>query len=150
MGLAGVVINIDLGKAAAIGIARLYEELLGFTYAREKEVGGEAVARLIGLPNPVRLKIMYLSREGLTVELFQCLEPKPSPRSNRALNEPGLSHIALLVDDIDELLSKVPSYGGQVLEDTKGPILEDTEADDALFIRDPDGQLIELLPPEAM
>jgi hypothetical protein len=42
------------------------------------------------------------------------------------------------VDDVDELLKTVPGYGGEVLANTN--------IGAACFIRDPDGQLVEILP----
>ena len=47
--------------------------------------------------------------------------------------------MSISVDDIPALLARVPDYGGQVLADTDLGGM-------AVMIRDPDGQLIELLP----
>ena len=52
-------------------------------------------------------------------------------------NEPGLTHVSLRVDDMPATLAQVRALGGQVLEDT--------DLGGAVFIKDPDGQLIELL-----
>ncbi len=54
------------------------------------------------------------------------------------MNEPGLTHVSLSVDDIDEVCARVPAYGGEVVESSN--------IGAAVFIRDPDGQLVELLP----
>jgi catechol 2,3-dioxygenase-like lactoylglutathione lyase family enzyme len=55
------------------------------------------------------------------------------------MNELGLTHISLSVDDIPATCALVEQYGGTVLHET--------QLDSAsLFVRDPDGQLIELLP----
>ena len=53
------------------------------------------------------------------------------------MNELGLTHISLSVDDIPETCRRVPEYGGEVLADTDIGV--------GVFVRDPDGQLIELL-----
>jgi hypothetical protein len=42
--------------------------------------------------------------------------------------------------DVAEVCERVAAYGGQVLTET--------DVDVAIFIRDPDGQLVELLPLE--
>jgi hypothetical protein len=52
------------------------------------------------------------------------------------MNEPGLTHISVSCD-VDVVLSHVADYGGEVLDDTN--------IGAGVFIRDPDGQLIELL-----
>ena len=56
----------------------------------------------------------------------------------RVMNEPGLTHLSVSVDDVDGLLVRVPEYGGEVLADTNIGF--------GVFIRDPDGQLVEILP----
>jgi len=54
------------------------------------------------------------------------------------MNEPGLTHVSVSVDDIDAVCARVGEFGGEVLTDTN--------IGAAIFIRDPDGQLLELLP----
>ena len=56
------------------------------------------------------------------------------------MNHPGLTHISLSVDDLAELLTRVAELGGEVIADSN--------IGNAAFIRDPDGQLVELLPME--
>ncbi len=124
----------DLAKAR-----RFYEELLGFKYDRELEVEGEASAKLLRVKMPVKLKAVYLVREGFTLELLYYAQPGTTPARQRAMNEPGLTHISVNVSDMDGILKKVPSFGGEVLKDTNLGV--------AIFIRDPDGQLIELIEP---
>jgi catechol 2,3-dioxygenase-like lactoylglutathione lyase family enzyme len=54
------------------------------------------------------------------------------------MNEPGLTHVSVSVDDVDATLRLVTEHGGEVLEDTNIGF--------GLFVRDPDGQLVEILP----
>ena len=63
-------------------------------------------------------------------------DAKAGPR--RVMDEVGLTHMSLSVSDLAGVLTQVPSFGGSVIE-------EATTAQFAM-IRDPDGQLIELLP----
>ena len=56
------------------------------------------------------------------------------------MNEPGLTHISLSVEDLDGVLARVPDYGGDVVKNSNIGF--------GAFIRDPDGQLVELLPME--
>jgi predicted enzyme related to lactoylglutathione lyase len=53
------------------------------------------------------------------------------------MNEPGLTHLSLSVDDIRATAKKAVAHGGT--------IIEESDLGAALMIRDPDGQLIELL-----
>jgi catechol 2,3-dioxygenase-like lactoylglutathione lyase family enzyme len=54
------------------------------------------------------------------------------------MNEPGLTHLSISVDDVRGTAEKAVEYGAT--------IIEDSDLGHALFIRDPDGQLLELLP----
>jgi predicted enzyme related to lactoylglutathione lyase len=54
------------------------------------------------------------------------------------MNEPGLTHISLSVDDVDDVCARVPEFGGDVIGSSN--------IGTAVFVRDPDGQLVELLP----
>jgi catechol 2,3-dioxygenase-like lactoylglutathione lyase family enzyme len=117
---------------------RFYEELLGFEFDRELRPPDHPSDQLLRITAPVGMSVVYLKRDGLVLELLQFDRPGNPPYRARAVNEPGLTHISLSVEDIDEVVARVAGYGGEVLEDTRIP--------GAIFIRDPDGQLIELLP----
>ncbi len=54
------------------------------------------------------------------------------------MNEPGLTHISVSVDDIDASCARVVEFGGEVVEGSN--------IGAAVFVRDPDGQMVELLP----
>ncbi len=123
----------DLARAR-----RFYEEALGFQHDRDLEVEGEMPARLLRLPTPLKLQAVYLVREGFTLELLHYPQPGTAATRDRVMNEPGLTHISLSVDDMPATLAQVRALGGHVLEDTN-------LGGAAVFIRDPDGQLIELL-----
>ena len=118
---------------------RFYVELFGFVCEREINPPDEASALLLSLPAPLGMTAAYLVRDGLVLELLHFAAPGQT-REYRAweMNEPGLTHISLSVDDIPAICARVPEYGGQVIEST--------DIGAAIFIRDPDGQLVELLP----
>ncbi|MGH9302021.1 MAG: VOC family protein, partial [Acidimicrobiales bacterium] len=116
---------------------RFYEELLGFEFERELKVPDEPAAKLLGIEAPLGMTAWYLRLGGLVLELMQFDRPHNPVRSPRPLNQPGLTHLSVGVADISAVLARVADYGGQVVEDTNiGP---------AVFVRDPDGQLLELL-----
>jgi catechol 2,3-dioxygenase-like lactoylglutathione lyase family enzyme len=117
---------------------RFYTELLGFEVWRELTPPQEESARLIGLDPPLGSTVCFLRRDGFVLELAHFAEPAHRPPSRRrSMDEPGLTHLSLSCD-IDEVCARVASYGGEVLTETN--------IGAAVFIRDPDGQLIELLP----
>ena len=118
---------------------RFYAELLDFELEREITPPDELSSKLIGLQPPLGFTAAYLVRDGLVLELLHFAAPEHArePRP-RLMNEPGLTHISVSVDDIDAVLARVADYGGEVQPHMRIP--------NGAFIKDPDGQLLELLP----
>ena len=118
---------------------RFYEELFGFEFLREINPPDDPSNKLLRLNNPMGMTAVYLQCEGFILELlhYSGEGAKPLPFRERAMNEPGLTHISLSCD-IDDVCTRIGDFGGEVLEDTNIGF--------GLFVRDPDGQLIELLP----
>ncbi len=117
---------------------RFYEDLLGFEFWREISPPDRATAQLLALDGPLAMTACYLRRDGFILELLHYADPSHRRESaRRSMDEPGLTHISLSCD-IEGVCARVAEYGGEVLTDT------DIKA--GIFIRDPDGQLVELLP----
>jgi catechol 2,3-dioxygenase-like lactoylglutathione lyase family enzyme len=117
---------------------RFYCELLGFTFLREIQPPDEGSAQLLSLAPPLEMTAVYLGRDGFVLELLQFAAPgRTQPVVTRAMNEPGLTHVSLSVDDLPDVLARIPDYGGEVIASSN--------IGAAVFVRDPDGQLVELL-----
>ncbi len=118
---------------------RFYEELLGFGFQRALRPPDDPSSRLLRLPAPLGMTAVYLERDGFVLELLHFTGDGAAarPRRDRPVNEPGLTHISVSCD-VADVCARIVEYGGEVLPET------DIEL--AVFVRDPDGQLIELLP----
>ena len=118
---------------------RFYIDVLGFEAWREIEIPDSGSEKLLRLPSPVGLTACYLRRDGFVLELlhFAGSGAAPRPYQERVMNDPGLTHVSISVDDIEATCRKAVEYGGEVLDDT--------DVGAAVYIRDPDGQLVELL-----
>jgi len=119
---------------------RFYEELLGFAFRNElPPLPDGPTSQLLRIEPPVGLRAAYLERDGFVLELMQFDRPGNAPQREREVTEPGLTHLSVSVDDLVATCARVSDLGGEVLEDTDVGGM-------AVMIRDPDGQLIELLP----
>jgi len=123
----------DLNRAR-----RFYEEALGFRSLYELPIPDDASSRLLMVERPVACTAAYLRLDGLILELIHFDRPGNPPHAERVMNEPGLTHISVCVDDLPSALERVAELGGQVLDETNLGL--------AVMVRDPGGQLIELLP----
>jgi catechol 2,3-dioxygenase-like lactoylglutathione lyase family enzyme len=121
---------------------RFYEELLGFTFEHEIVPPDDVTGKLLSLDPPLGLRAVYLRKDGFRLELLAYEDQlSRTPARERPMDEPGLTHISLGAVDVAGLLERVEGLGGTVLGDTDIGV--------AVFIRDPDGQLIELLESKA-
>ena len=119
---------------------QFYVEVFGFAVEREIQPPDDPSAKLLALEPPVGMTACYLRRDGLVLELlhFAGAGAPPRPFVERTMNDPGLTHLSFSVDDIPATCALVTTHGGQVLDGT--------DIGMAIFVRDPNGQLIELLP----
>lgn len=137
--MSGVIYNhIGLCVSDRARSRQFYEGALDFRYWWELEPPDDGVSQLLQLPRPVGLHAVYLYRDGLVLELLEYKQMQLPPWRQRSMAELGLTHISLSVADLDDVLQKVTALGGSVIKET------DSGAG-AIMIRDPDGQLIELL-----
>ena len=117
---------------------RFYQEVLGFKSWYEFQPPEEATAKLSSLKSPLGVTASYLTLDGFVLELIHYSAPGAlTAHRQRVMNEPGLTHISVAVDDVRATARKAVEYGGQIIDDSDIGI--------GLFIRDPDGQLLELL-----
>jgi catechol 2,3-dioxygenase-like lactoylglutathione lyase family enzyme len=116
---------------------RFYVELFGFEEVRRLRPPDDPSARLLRLDPPLGMTAVYLQRDGFVLELLDFADrPEPAFRP-RAMDELGLTHVSLSCD-LEQVVPRVAEYGGEVLADT--------DIGGGIFIRDPEGQLVELLP----
>jgi catechol 2,3-dioxygenase-like lactoylglutathione lyase family enzyme len=132
----GFVAHSGLGVSDLARSTRFYCELLGFSPDRELAMTAAQVSDFLGLDRPADMKAVYLYLGDFQLELL-AFEPAGDNRvRERRMNEVGLTHISIAVDSVPDVLAKVTDYGGEVVSRI---------GDMAAMIRDPDGQLTEIL-----
>lgn len=118
---------------------RFYTELFGFVVERELDIPDDPTDKLLGLAGPLGLHCAYLRLgDEFVIELLSFRDAEVHrPSSARTMDEVGLTHISFSVPDVASTCEKVRDLGGEVLEST--------DIGFGVFVKDPDGQLIELL-----
>ena len=127
-----------------------YRDLLGFEVVNERpQVTNSYFRAIIGYPDAVVYAIlMRIPGSDHHLELFQYLQPVGTPQDLEPKN-PGSSHIAYKVDDLQAMYPTLKEANVNLISE---PIYLDegpNEGGWALYMRDPDGIVIELfqLPP---
>jgi lactoylglutathione lyase len=116
---------------------RFYEGLLGFRFWWEVEPPDDGTDRLLQLAKPLGLHATYLVRDGFVLELLDYSRRDVHAGPRRVMDQVGLTHLSLSVSHLDAVLQLVEGFGGSVIDETV--------SEQSAMIRDPDGQLIELL-----
>jgi lactoylglutathione lyase len=116
---------------------RFYEGLLGFEFWWELEPPDDGTDQLLQLDAPIGMHATYLVRDGLVLELLDYSQREVHAGPERVMDQLGLTHLSLSVTNLGEVLGMVDGFGGSVVAETV--------SESSAMIRDPDGQLLELL-----
>jgi lactoylglutathione lyase len=117
--------------------SRRFYEGLGFVHQRDLRPPDDVTGRLLDVAAPVALTAVYLTMGTFVLELLHFDRPGNAPARPRPFTEPGLTHLSFDVDDLPATLALVRDLGGEVVESSDIGV--------AILVRDPDGQLLELI-----
>jgi catechol 2,3-dioxygenase-like lactoylglutathione lyase family enzyme len=116
---------------------RFYEGLLGFEFWWELEPPDDGTDHLLQLDRPLGVHATYLVHDGFVLELIDYSKREVHAGPVRVMDQVGLTHLSVSVSDLSGVLAMVDNFGGSVLKDTVSGQMA--------MIRDPDGQLVELV-----
>lgn len=117
---------------------------LGFDEVAAHEVG-EEFAVLMEVPG-VRLRSRMVRRDGVTLELLAYEAPETTgDTGRRPLNQLGLTHVSLRVDDVDTVAAAVEAAGGTVVRTARTTFDLGGTRLDFVYCTDPDGVRVELM-----
>lgn len=117
--------------------AKRFYEALGFSEVKRMTVPDKMAGGLLGLEPPIGFEAVYLRNDGFILQLLT-FSGHPAPdEPERSLVEAGFTHLSIAVDDMAAAQAAVTAAGGTVVADPGGGY--------ACMIRDPEGQLLELV-----
>ncbi len=121
-----------------------YRDGLGFEQVASHQVGGEFGALME--VEAVEVESRMLSRDGITIELLDFVSPGATgDGARRPMNQLGLTHLSLRVDDVESVASAIESFGGTVVRSTRTTFDLGNTRLDFVYCMDPDGVRIELM-----
>ena len=128
----GITVS-DLDRAV-----EFYRDVLGLEVIAEFSVGGDAFATGVDVDG-ASAEFAHLDAGDARIELVS-YDPEGDTRGNSSLNEPGAAHVGLEVDDLNAVYEALPN-GVDTLSEP-----QTTESGTKIcFVRDPEGNLVELL-----
>ncbi len=130
------VSHVGLRVRDLAGVQKFYEAL-GFVEVQRMTVSDKMAAGLLGLAEPIGFEAVYLRNDGFVLQLLT-FSGHPAPDApQRDMVGAGLTHLSLVVDDMPAAQAAVEAAGGTVIADPGGGF--------ACMVRDPEGQLLELI-----
>lgn len=135
----------DLDRSVAF-----YRDVLGCAYVGEMSMGGPETAALFQRSG-CSARVAYLRTQNHNaplVELIQFTDQPPAP-SRPSLFQTSISELCFLTDDIDQEYKRLMALGVEFLS---APQTFDSTAygfgiSRAVYLRDPDGNILELIQP---
>ena len=122
---------------------RFYRDALGFRPLTKMMVSDENSARLVELEG-LELRAYFLERDGTRIELLHFESPGHEKGSvPRPMNRLGLTHLALRVDGLAEMLETLEAAGVEIMTQTR---IDNPElGSEVVYVLDPDGVRVELI-----
>ncbi len=123
----------DLDRAVAF-----YAETFDLDVVAEFSVGGDAFAEAVAVDGAAA-EFAHLDAGDAVIELV-AYEPAGEPGADPVLNRPGAAHLGLSVDDVEAFYEDLADD-----VETLSPPRTTASGTTVLFVRDPEGNLIEVL-----
>jgi catechol 2,3-dioxygenase-like lactoylglutathione lyase family enzyme len=124
---------------------RFYVDGLGFELLGAFGVSGPAWGRVMEVGD-LDVQSRILRRDAVAIELLCFASPgHVGDGGRRPMNELGLTHLAVWVDDLDEERARLERLGARVVEETLTSFDEPGLQARWLYCTDPDGVRIELI-----
>jgi len=118
-----------------------YRDTLGLDVAMTDRLEGEEISKQVGIDGTV-LRIAHLDVEGCLLELLEYEEPGSDEPRDISNNDVGAAHFCIAVDDLEAVYDGLKAD----VEFISEPVTLGNGAV-GVYLRDPDGNPLELLEP---
>ncbi|SDN19587.1 Catechol 2,3-dioxygenase [Halogranum gelatinilyticum] len=130
--------HVGLTVADLERMVEFYRDSFGLDVVNRFTVSGDAFATAVDVAG-ASARFAHLDADGVRIELVE-YEPEGETRTDPELNQPGAAHLGLSVDDVDEFFASLPE-GVETLSEPQTT----STGTRILFVRDPEGNLVEVL-----
>ena len=123
-----------------------WRDVLGFELSHRPHQTGKLASEITGVPG-AEIEIAVLKGYGHKIELLEY--KTPADRKQVALRpcDVGFVHVALVVDDLDEVLQKIAASGWKAAGKAQTLQAGPNAGKRVVYVRDPDGMTIEFMQP---
>jgi catechol 2,3-dioxygenase-like lactoylglutathione lyase family enzyme len=132
--------------------ADFYADVIGFTEVEGFDVSADfatAAGLTDGQPLVVRVFVLGTGESATKVKLMEVPDVETNESENAYVHSQlGFRYLTIFVEDINAALNRLRAGGSEPVAD--GPVLigEDPSGNYLIVVRDPDGNLIELIGPK--
>jgi len=135
------VANIDRSLA-------FWRDVLGFEFSHRAHHTGDLASEVTGVPG-AEISIAVLKAPGHRIEQLEYHAPPDRKRTDLRPCDVGSVHVALMVDNLDAVLSTIAASGWSAVG--KPQILKTgpNAGRRIVYVRDPDGTTIEFMQPSS-
>jgi len=125
---------------------RFWCDGLGFEVLRGAPFYGSSWKRVMEIEDDLYLQTKMIRRDHLKLEILHFQKPGSCGTSERRpMNKLGFTHLAVWVEDIEEVAKRVVEYGGSIVESTRTIFDQPKLRGKWLICTDPDGIRVELV-----
>ena len=133
------VANLDQSVA-------FWQDVLGFELSHRTHQTGELASEITGVPG-AEISLAILKGYGHKIELLEYHAPADRKHVDLRPCDVGSVHVALIVDDLDTLLSMITASGWKAAGKPQTLKTGPNAGKRVVYVRDPDGITIEFMQP---
>ena len=126
-----------------------WRDVIGFEFSHRTQQSGQFATEITGVPG-AELSLAVVKAPGHKIELLEYHAPADRKLTNDLRPcDVGHAHIALTVNDLDAVLQQIAASGWKAAGTPQTLTTGPNTGKRVVYVRDPDGNTIELMQPPA-